>query len=180
MRFLTLLFVLVTSSGCYQSFDGADDPRPVFDAGVVRDVGPPERDARPPVDPDAGPADPRPGDVCEDGEQIRPPAVSCRAETRRCIEDCVDLEPECQERCLSEDPACVTCVNARLLACFNDQGCQAEWDEFACCTEAFCPDDRGVDRLNCLVPRCEGLLDQYSDCVNSGFFCEDEPSLCFR
>lgn len=184
MRALPLLLLLVTTTGCYESFDGGTGPGP--DATPLRDAGPIELDARPPVEPDADTAPerdagpPEPSNVCEEGERLTAAAVPpCSDDTRRCIEACDD--GGCQDSCLMEDLACVRCINTRLLACTNEAACQGQWDEFACCAEELCPGLTGVDRLNCSDPVCEPLVNGYVECVNTEVFaCETEPSRCFR
>jgi hypothetical protein len=191
MRHFAWLCLLAFLPGCYQSFsdpfgrDGAVSPRdsgvfPTFDGGIAPlDTGVrPRRDAGPPRPFDAG------SGVCVDGERV--PSYSgpgCREETTRCLEGCED-EPsigECQNQCLVDDPECVNCYNQTIVSCGNEVGCQAAWDELACCTERECPGiGDGVERLACGTDTCFDTFDRYSECVIDVLgACEMRISRCF-
>ncbi len=176
-----VLSVLPFALGCYDSVPVTDAPSrdmgpTARDGGPGRDAFVPRRDAFVPPPIDAG------GDVCVTGERLAPYAgPTCRPETAECLEGCgADPDPGfCQDECFAADETCVQCLNETVIRCAANNGCQAEWDEYACCSEELCPGAVEVDRLIC-SDDCTSQLELFVDCLNDRALgvCEAEFEGC--
>lgn len=176
---LAALVAAISLAGCYDSVVPTDAP--ARDSGpIARDAGPitrdafvPPRDAFVPPPVDAG------GDVCVVGERLDPyEGPRCRPETVECLESCeADPDPEfCQDDCFGADEVCIQCINETIVRCAANNGCQAEWDAYACCSEERCPGFEEADRLACGDP-CGMPLDPFIECLNFRAIDECEPRI---
>jgi len=119
------------------------------------------------------------GDVCETGERLAPyDGPRCRPDTVECLRACeADPDPGfCQDECFSSDDVCVQCVNETIIRCAANNGCQAEWDEYACCAEERCPGFVEADRLFC-AEECGVTFDAFVECLNIRAIDICEPQL---
>ena len=136
---------------------GATDAGPSVDAGGGTDAGETVADSGPP---DAGP-------TCEEELVVPYTTRPCSADTRACAEACT--EPTCVDGCLASDPssACTDCTNRAVIACFNRNGCQPQWDCYRACTRAHCmgaPDVGACLDMHCMEPE-----QAYYDCIDLAF-----------
>jgi hypothetical protein len=136
-------------------FDGAPEPLP--------DGAPAPRDAQ--FSPDA----PEDGAVAC-GDVVAPyDGPGCAEETLACVGSCDPGDPDCMDACVALDAECDACATRTVISCANSLGCQATWDEFACCAHgsAECAPLSGVDLVECAAPVCDEHLIDYEACIGT-------------
>jgi hypothetical protein len=107
--------------------------------------------------------------------------TACSRDTLSCIAECGD-DFRCREFCLSIDPGgerCRRCINSNYISCVNDAGCQALWEELACCVNTVCPRERG---LPCLMTECAEENEAWDACeagIRESGLCDEAALSCF-
>lgn len=175
--------------GCYDAYE-VGDPLVSSDA-AVRDAAPVPGDATPlPRDASPSPRDafappPPPRDagmpVCREGTPSVYDGPRCARSTQACLEGCEDGafdEEECVNDCVRAEPACVECLIGEIVECsVPASGCQAAWDEFACCRATEC---RGLELIDCFNGPCFDATDRMFACFDSSIDrCAEAQGLCF-
>ena len=148
-RALCLLAALALLVAC----DGATSPA---DGGAL-DAAEPATDAAGAADaaPDAG------GPAC--AEDVRAPYAGptpCSRATADCAAACDTAA--CASDCFLRDPSpdCIGCWDLNQLACWNRNGCQAEWNCVSECIRTSCPSPTPA----CIGASCAAEDRAYADC----------------
>jgi hypothetical protein len=88
---------------------------------------------------------------------------ACDAATVACITSggdittCVDSD--------SDPTGCNGCINQNLFNCANAMGCQTDWNQLACCRDAFCGGPPIDDA--CIEGPCSIQWTTYTDCIGT-------------
>ena len=91
----------------------------------------------------------------------------CTDQLIPCLQACPmgDAGTTCQNNCFEMQPReCNICLNATIIKCFNEAGCQGQWDCFATCLEDNCSDAMGNIDTACVDAMCEMQRTDYTAC----------------
>lgn len=176
----TLLACLgLLTFGCDDSRDGDDGGGiMIMDSGPGSDSGPTGTDSGPTGDRFSPCTEntPLPQNVAA------PTAPACDATTGTCAMACADAT--CFQACIDADPGatammnpCSACVFVAQTACVNQTGCQADWEEVACCVNQTCPTDA---MLSCIGTTCMAANSAWETCANAAVSgCGAAIDVCF-
>ena len=103
---------------------------------------------------------------------------ACSSFSLQCLDSC-ETE-ECEDACLLGDPdpdGCRACIDQNAAHCANANGCQLDWDAYACCVAGTCPD---LDP-DCIAAECDVEWLAYQDCAGAlpAGTCRTDFEACF-
>lgn len=109
----------------------------------------------------------------------------CAASTLQCIGNCGG-DRQCWTSCIGQDPnaqLCARCWRNNFRSCANSNGCQADWEVFACCVNRNCSDVMNQSQLQtCSGSNCNEELETYAncrDCAVTNQTCGNALEACF-
>jgi hypothetical protein len=85
----------------------------------------------------------------------------CSSAVTSCIRSCPSGDDACVNDCVDSEEACAACITNNAIKCFNDSGCQRDWEAFDCCFQANC--SASTDPM-CAQLRCGAARSAYLAC----------------